>query len=64
MKEKDMQEKISFLGKFHFTWKKVLFILVLLYIAALVVPYIPHKKVNENFKHNFKPNNFYSTTII
>ncbi len=57
-----MQEKISFLGKFHFTWKKVLFILVLLYIAALVVPYIPHKKVNKNFKHNFKPNDFYSTT--
>ena len=55
-----MQEKISFLGKFHFTWKKVLFSLVLLYIAALVIPYIPHKKVKEDFKHSFKAMNFYS----
>lgn len=58
MKGKDMQEKISFLGKFHFTWKKVLFSLVLLYIAALVIPYIPHKKVKEDFKHSFKAMNF------
>ena len=55
-----MLEKISFLGKFHFTWKKVLFSLVLLYIAALVIPYIPHKKVKEDFKHSFKAMNFYS----
>lgn len=55
-----MQEKISFLGKFHFTWKKVLFSLVFLYIAALIIPYIPHKKVKEDFKHSFKAMNFYS----
>ena len=33
--------------------KRILLVVVLLYIAALVVPYIPHKKVSETFQEHF-----------
>ena len=34
--------------------KRILLVILLLYIAALVVPYIPHKKVSETFQKHFQ----------
>ena len=39
--------------------KRILFVILLLYIAALVVPYIPHKKVSETFQKHFQTWTFY-----
>lgn len=39
--------------------KRILLVVVLLYIAALVVPYIPHKKVSETFQKHFHTRTFY-----
>ncbi len=39
--------------------KWVLIFLLLLYFAALIVPYIPHKKVSEDYRKSFSDRNFY-----
>ena len=42
--------------------RKALFlflILLAIYISAIVIPYIPHKKVSENFKKQFQPDSCY-----
>ena len=39
--------------------KRILLVILLLYIAALVVPYIPHKKVSETFQKHFQTRTFY-----
>lgn len=62
MKEKDMQDKKTYFEKFHFTKKKFILSLLVLYIGLLTVPYIPHKKVSEEFKQTFKPKDFYGSS--
>ena len=39
--------------------KRILLFLLLLYFAALIVPYIPHKKVSEDFRKSFLDREFY-----
>ena len=39
--------------------KRILLFLFLLYFAALIVPYIPHKKVSEDFRKSFLDREFY-----
>lgn len=56
-----MKKKISE-GKLPVKPGRVVGIVLLLYIAALVVPYIPHKKVNETFKKQFAEKSFSSDT--
>ncbi|WP_282923577.1 phospholipase D-like domain-containing protein [Mediterraneibacter massiliensis] len=53
-----MKKKASALKK---TRKALFLFLVLLaiYISAIVIPYIPHKKVSENFKKQFQPDSCY-----
>ena len=43
--------------------KHFILIFVLLYLAALTVPYIPHKNVSESFQNFFAKRSFYSDTI-
>lgn len=38
--------------------KRILLFLFLLYLAALIVPYIPHKKVSDSFRKSFSENTF------
>ena len=38
-------------------------LLVLLYLAALIVPYPPHKKVPESFQRSFSQKKFYSGSV-
>lgn len=38
--------------------KRILLVILLLYIAALVVPYIPHKKYRKPFKSIFRHGRF------
>lgn len=33
--------------------KRIFFFLLLLYIGALIIPYVPHKKVSDSYKENF-----------
>lgn len=40
--------------------KRIILILILLYLAALIVPYIPHKKVSSSFRKSFSEKTFYS----
>ena len=40
---------------------RIIFILILIYIALLTVPYLRHKKVSENFKNDFRQREFYSS---
>ena len=42
--------------------KRILLFLFLLYLAALIVPYIPHKKVSDSFRKSFSENTFYSNS--
>lgn len=39
--------------------KRILLLFVILYIAALAVPYISHKKVSETFQKHFQTRTFY-----
>lgn len=43
--------------------KHFILIFILLYLAALIVPYIPHKKVSESFRSSFSERQFYSDTV-
>lgn len=38
---------------------RIIFILILIYIALLTVPYLRHKKVSENFQNDFSEREFY-----
>lgn len=40
---------------------RIIFILILIYIALLTVPYLRHKKVSENFQNDFSQREFYSS---
>ena len=40
---------------------RIIFILILIYIALLTVPYLRHKKVSENFQNDFSQRAFYSS---
>ena len=40
---------------------RIIFILILIYIALLTVPYLRHKKVSENFQNDFSEREFYSS---
>lgn len=42
--------------------KRIFLILSLIYISALIVPYIPHKKVSSSFQDSFAERTFYSNT--
>lgn len=42
---------------------RIIFILILIYIALLTVPYLRHKKVSENFKNDFRQRAFYSSQV-
>lgn len=55
------KKNISFPKKLSL--KRILLLLFLLYLAALTVPYIPHKKVSDSFRKSFSERTFYSDTI-
>lgn len=40
--------------------KRIFFFLLLLYIGALIIPYVPHKKVSDSYKENFAGRSFYN----
>lgn len=40
---------------------RIIFLLILIYIALLTVPYLRHKKVSENFQNDFSQREFYSS---
>lgn len=40
--------------------KRIILILILLYLAALIVPYITNKKVSGSFRKSFSEKTFYS----
>ncbi len=42
---------------------RIIFILILIYIALLTVPYLRHKKVSENFQNDFSQRAFYSSQV-
>ena len=57
-----MQSKHGFSLK-HIPLRYILLFLLLVYIAALIVPYIAHKPVSSSYKKEFKKRNFYGTSV-
>ena len=47
-------------GKKKIRWGRFCLIAVLLYIAALTIPYVQHKKVSDHYKKQFDPQECYS----
>lgn len=47
----------------YLTWKRVVLLIVLIYILLLVIPYITHKKVSESYQSNFSKQSFTSESV-
>lgn len=57
-----MKEKFILFRK-KIPLKRILLFLGLLYLAAITIPYIPHKKISDPFKKVFSQNTFYSDSV-
>ena len=57
-----MRDKMGIFIK-SLSWKQILLFILLLYFGALIIPYIPHKKVSGSFQKNFGSRTFYEDSV-